>query len=284
MPRHAPHYVCLVCAPPRCSKFYQIWINLPARSKFVEPHFKMLWGENAVDYDFPSEDGSAGQAHVTTVAGTLPKRSDGLGGKVPESPPPKSWAADPDNHVAIWVIRIDPGATWTLPAGPSFVTRSLFFYHGPKLEISSEGGADKKVLTSHTNLQLVPDKGVVLRNPEHGTVKDAGIELLLLQGRPIDEPVVQHGPFVMNTRAEIMDAFQDYQAGKFGRWPWKSDAPVHPKTKGRFARYADGREELPPSKGATKTTEAAAAPVAASGSGAGAGAGAGSTAAAEAEL
>jgi hypothetical protein len=68
----------------------------------------------------------------------------------------------------------------------------------------------------------------------------------MLQGRPIAEPVVQHGPFVMNSRAEILATFADYQATGFGGWPWPSDDPVHARDEGRFARHADGRIERVP--------------------------------------
>ena len=70
-------------------------------------------------------------------------------------------------------------------------------------------------------------------------------ELLLLQGKPIDEPVVQHGPFVMNTKEEISQAFKDYQENEFGGWPLPDNDPVHPREKGRFALHINGEEEFP---------------------------------------
>jgi len=75
---------------------------------------------------------------------------------------------------------------------------------------------------------------------------DGPVEILLLQGRPIAEPVAQYGPFVMNTRSELEEAFADYRRTQFGGWPFEEAAPVHPRAQGRFARHADGRVEHGP--------------------------------------
>jgi hypothetical protein len=70
---------------------------------------------------------------------------------------------------------------------------------------------------------------------------DAESELLVLQARPIGEPVAQFGPFVMNTQQEIHQAFADYRRTEFRGWPWGANDPVHLRDKGRFARHADGK-------------------------------------------
>lgn len=70
-------------------------------------------------------------------------------------------------------------------------------------------------------------------------------KFLLLQGKPLNEPVVAYGPFVMNTRQEIAQAYDDYQKTQFGGWPWDRSDPVHTSDVGRIAKYPDGSLEKP---------------------------------------
>ena len=69
-------------------------------------------------------------------------------------------------------------------------------------------------------------------------------KVLILQGRPINEPVVQHGPFVMNSKLEIYEAFEEYQRTQFGGWPWPKYDMVHDPNAGRFALHADGTVDV----------------------------------------
>ena len=208
---------------PNPLELFQIWLNLPAADKMAEPHFAMLWSRDVPQLAFVDE--AQRKTDVTLVAGQLD-------GKRAPPPPPRSWAARPDTGVAIWTIRMDPGAKWKLPpVAEARAVRTLYFFIGTSLRVGGE------LVSEHAALVVASDAELEL---------EAGpdvVELLMLQGRPIGEPIVQHGPFVMNKREEIQRAMMDYQRTRFGGWPWPSDDPVHARDSGRFAKHADGRIE-----------------------------------------
>jgi redox-sensitive bicupin YhaK (pirin superfamily) len=205
---------------PNPLELFQIWLNLPAEDKLVEPYFTMLW-----DGDIPRHvmvDDAGRTIEVTVIAGSL-------AGHSPPAPPPNSWASRPDADVAIWVIRIDEAGQWELPpADGGDTVRVLYVFEGSSLEIADQ------VITAPSAAVLRCDEVVTITGGE------GGVECLMLQGRPIGEPVAQRGPFVMNDRAGIEQAFEDYRRTGFGGWPWPVDDPVHGADQGRFARHADG--------------------------------------------
>ena len=221
---HAEMFPLLSADDPNPLELFQIWLNLPASDKMVDPYFTMLWR-----HDTPTlvaeNDGDAGLVDITVIAGSL----DGAQG---QAPPPNSWAARAEADVGIWHLRFDPGARWTMPptTAPD-AHRVIYAFAGSSLSIAGE------VVDAGTGAAVDP------RRPLELVAGPEGIECMVLQGRPIGEPVAQYGPFVMNTRAEIEQAFADYQRTGFGGWPWPADDPNHGSEPRRFARHADGRVE-----------------------------------------
>ncbi len=205
-------------------ELFQIWLNLPSTKKFAEPFYTMLWAE-----DIPvltQKDSNGKQIEVTIIAGQIDDT-------VAPRPAPDSWAHDPKNDVGIWLIKLESEAKWTVPSAALEVNRTLYFYRGEEIKI-----AGMQIQSKHS-LDMLADQEIIIENGNEDSF------LLLLQGMPIDEPVVQHGPFVMNTAAEIHQAFADYRKTQFGGWPWERHDNVHPRESGRFAKYANGKEEIP---------------------------------------
>jgi quercetin 2,3-dioxygenase len=207
---------------PNPLELFQIWLNLPAADKMVDPYFTMLWDEQLPRHVV---DADGRRAEVTVIAGRL----EGL---QPPAAPPDSWASQPEADLAIWHLVLDAGASWTLPATASAETvRTIYVFEG-----------DARI----ADHDLPASTGALLRGASTTiTGGENGTEVLLLQGRPIGEPVAQYGPFVMNDQAGIEQAFADYRTSGFGGWPWTIDDPVHDRDAGRFATHPDGRKELP---------------------------------------
>jgi redox-sensitive bicupin YhaK (pirin superfamily) len=209
---------------PNPCELFQIWLNLPAADKMVEPYFTMLWGEDLPRQVAKDADGRA--TEVTVIAGAL-------AGLQPPAPPPDSWAARAEAEVAIWHVVQEPGATWEMPAAASDeVARVAYVFEGAV-------GVGDDTFEAATGVVLHAGMPATLTAGPHGA------EVLVLQGRPIAEPVAQYGPFVMNDKAGIEQAFADYRATGFGGWPWPTDDPVHGRDAGRFAVHPDGSREEP---------------------------------------
>ncbi|WP_208029306.1 pirin family protein [Rhabdothermincola sediminis] len=221
---HAEMFPLLDREGPNTLELFQIWLNLPAADKMAEPYFAMLW-----DQDIPRHvvEEAGRRAAITVIAGALH-------GLQPPPPPPRSWAARPEGDVAIWHVRLEPGARIDLPPAASAGTiRTLYLFDGGPLVVAGEA------VEPATGAVVQPDVSVELAAP-------SGAEVLVLQGRPIREPVAQYGPFVMNDRAGVQQALEDYRRTGFGGWPWPTDDPVHGRDETRFARYPDGRVERAP--------------------------------------
>jgi hypothetical protein len=190
----------------------------------VDPYFTMLWREEVPQVVI--KDDASRPVEVTVVAGQF-------GDIAPLPPPPDSWASQPGSEVAIWQARFDPGAQLNLPTTEfSETVRTMYVFTG-EIRVG--------------NRTLPAPVGAVLRSDSAvGAIAGIdGAEVLILQGRPIGEPVAQYGPFVMNDQAGIEQAFSDYRRTGFGGWPWATDDPVHPADTGRFAIHPDGHSEYP---------------------------------------
>ncbi len=206
-------------------ELFQIWINLPKASKFVEPHYAMLWKEQIPE--FVERDERGRETRIEIVSGSM-------GSLKALAPPPDSWAASPVNEVSIWYFQMEAGANWVLSGASKGINRSIYFFEGETIGIGSQ------IIRSNNAIEVKADQKLAIKNGSSSG------RFLLLQGKPINEPVVNYGPFVMNTKEEIQQTYNEFQETRFGGWPWPRHDQVHPREKGRFAKHGDGREEFPP--------------------------------------
>ncbi|MDM9632198.1 pirin family protein [Robiginitalea aurantiaca] len=199
---------------PNTLELFQIWLNLPAAKKMAEPHFKMLWNK-----DIPQISDSGWELRL--ISGLF-------SGKQGPEAPPDSWAADPDNGVLIALVSLEPGAVFEIPAASKDSKRRIFMLEGGEIDLGGQ--------TLQTGLGAkLPASSLTLKNGA------GNARFLWLEGKPISEPVAKYGPFVMNDSDEIQRAMNEYQLTRFGGWPWPYPDNVHPREKGRFAQYPDGK-------------------------------------------
>lgn len=204
-------------------ELFQIWLNLPARDKFAKPDYKMMWAEDIPEFQITGSNEK--KSAVRLIAGTFNDHKS-------QRPCPDSYASNEQNHVGIFMVQMEPQATLTLPAISETLIRNLYFYRGNDLiQIGTKkiGSSSRARLSGNTETLIINGKSIS--------------NMIILEGEPINEPVEQYGPFVMNTHKEIREAIDDYQKTAFGGWPWNNVDQVHDRKTGRFAKYADGKTE-----------------------------------------
>jgi len=217
--QHSEMFPLLSTENPNTLELFQIWLNLPQKSKMVPPHYKMLWREMLGSYE---EDGVA----VQVISGTL------FGVKAP-LPAPNSAAADPQKAIVIATITLQPGATLALE--PSVVNRSVYAYTGQSILLDRTRKFDQAVC-----IHCEPNEPLKLQN-----VASTPAGFLLLEARPLHEPVVQHGPFVASSQHQLQKAINRYQDNGFGGWPYPTLEPTHPHEQQRAAWFGDGSFQDP---------------------------------------
>lgn len=200
-------------------RLFQIWMNLPAKSKMTQPDYKMIWREKMPTGNYTASNG--GNVQVKVMIGNY-------AGVQAIDPLVNSWAADPEHHMGAVEVTMEPGTEFVLPKVSETLNRFVLFYDGEDT-VSIAGNA---VPINHL-FDLNGNEEIIIRN------RNAMAKLFILEGEPINEPVVAHGPFVMNTAEEIQEGFSHYRQTQFGGWPWGPNEidMVNPKDAGRFASY-----------------------------------------------
>jgi quercetin 2,3-dioxygenase len=173
----------------------QLWVNLPARDKGAPPGYQTLTADTIptvvlLDENIMASATGAGEAAGTAriIAGEL----NGMRG------PARTFTP-----LHVWDLRLNAGHTVELPV-PDGWTATLFV---PRGEVTADGQT-----VGELSGALFETAGVGIRLSAR---RDATV--LLLSGEPLSEPIVGYGPFVMNTRTEIMQAVEDYRSGRMGR-------------------------------------------------------------------
>jgi redox-sensitive bicupin YhaK (pirin superfamily) len=164
---------------------FQLWVNLPASDKMVEPRYQEF-APDRIPVVTPAEG-----VQVKVIAGNI----DGVAGPI-EQPATQPLYLD---------IELQAGSAWqtALPDGHNAFA---YVFEG---SVTIGEGDDARVLQSQELGVLGGGERLVVRGG------DAGGRLILVAGRPLREPIARHGPFVMNTREQVMQAFVDFQEGRF---------------------------------------------------------------------
>jgi len=181
----------------------QLWINLPREKKRIAPQYQDLQGQ-----DFSLLSSADGGALVRVLAGSV----DGHSGPGISHTP-----------LAITHITVAPGAQVTIPWPKE--------YNALAYALSGSGrvGAEQRPFSSGQMAVLEQGDSIVLRADDQQESRSPSLEVFLIGGVPLRQPVAAYGPFVMTTKAELIEAFEDYQAGRLGTIPADAIQPHRAK-------------------------------------------------------
>ena len=181
----------------------QLWVNLPAKDKMTEPAYQNLEGDD-VRLLASADAGSL----LRLIAGDLPT---GDGGAV-------RGPGATRTPITMLHASITPGSTLSLPWNPEFNALVYVLSGDGTVGAGSAFGQAPKVTTGQTAVFGAGDR-ITISADQRQDSRHSALEVIVLGGEPIREPVAQYGPFVMNTRAELQQAVDDFNAGHFGQIP-----------------------------------------------------------------
>ncbi len=175
---------------------FQLWVNLPSADKWLPPRYQDIRGQEVALLTTPD-----GGTLMRLIAGSLDGH-DGPG----------------DTHTPITMVHatISPGARMQLPWRSDF--NSLAYVLNGKATF----GTEQRPVRSGQLVVFGAGDAITIAADESQDSRSPNVDVLLLGGRPIKEPVAWYGPFVMNTRDELVEAFEDYQNGVMGTVPHTS--------------------------------------------------------------
>jgi len=179
----------------------QLWVNLPKAEKWAPPRYQDL---RATEVSLLSSPDAG--ALVRVIAGEVAGHAG----------PGQTYTPMTMLHATL-----APGAALDLPWREDF--NALAYV----LAGAGSAGVEKIAVSTGQLVVFGPGDAIRLEASKGQESRSADLEVLLLGGRPIREPVAWYGPFVMNTKAELMQAFEDYQAGKLGTIPAAHHTPDH---------------------------------------------------------
>jgi quercetin 2,3-dioxygenase len=165
---------------------FQLWVNLPARDKMTRPRYQEIPGAG-----IPVAKSDDGKVAVRVIAG------ESLGQRA---------VIETRTPIFYFDCSLEPGGVLEQPAPPDY--NALAFVYGGR----GTFGANRQTAREHEAVIFANDGDAVRLEAS----SDAPLRALLIGGVPLNEPVARYGPFVMNTRSEILQAFDDYQSGRLG--------------------------------------------------------------------